>query len=390
MRFRSFVSVKHTYFESAGTPEAEMVRYLRGKALSILYIRHPFPDATRIPPNTTAVEYGSDGRVIREFTAPAVRGNDLLFYLKDCILSVWYVLRTGRVYDIYVGSDNLNTFAGIVLRALGRVRRVVYYVIDFSPARFPGRLMNAVYQAVNRFCCYHADVIWNVSPAMIGGRERIGIRRERSAPQITVPLGCDYARIRGIAAGEHDPHALVYFGALRGEHGPGLVLEALPRMLREAPDIRVVFAGGGELEERLKTRAAELGIAERVRFAGFIPSDEEAYRVLSGCGLALATYPPDDHTYKRYCDPGKVKIYLACGLPVLITDVPAIARELAEKGAGVIVEYSPEALAEAALRIFRDPEGYRRMRERALAVAREYDWDAVWSRTFEEMERIFS
>ena len=104
MRFHSFVSVKHTYFESAGTPEAEMVRYLRGKALSILYIRHPFPDASRIPPNTTAVEYGSDGRVVREFTAPAVRGNDLLFYLKDCILSVWYVLRTGRVYDLYVLS----------------------------------------------------------------------------------------------------------------------------------------------------------------------------------------------------------------------------------------------------------------------------------------------
>jgi glycosyltransferase involved in cell wall biosynthesis len=379
-----------------------MVRFLRGKAASILSIRHPFPDATRIPLNTTAVEYGPDGRIIREFTAPAVRGNDLLFYLKDCILSVWYVLRTGRVYDLYVGSDNLNTLAGIILRALGRVRRVAYYVIDFTPIRFPGRLMNALYQAVNRFCCYHTDVIWNVSPAMIGGREAIGIRRDRSAPQITVPLGCDYAHIRRIAAGEHDPRTLVYFGSLRGEHGPGLALEALPRILREEPDARVVFAGGGELEERLKTRAAELGVAERVRFAGFIASDEEAYRLLSGCGLALATYPPDDHngpqtcakhkpgypTYKRYCDPGKVKIYLACGLPVLMTDVPAVARELAEKGAGVIVGYSPDALAETVLRIFRDPEGYRRMRERALAMAREYDWEAVWERTFAETEKI--
>ena len=82
-----------------------------------------------------------------------------------------------------------------------------------------------------------------------------------------------------------------------------------------------------------------------------------------------------------------MKIYLACGLPVFMTDVPAVARELAEKGAGVVVEHSPQALAEAVLRIFRDPEGYRRMRERALAAAREYDWDAVWERTFAETEK---
>jgi glycosyltransferase involved in cell wall biosynthesis len=388
MVFRSVVTVKHTYFESAGTPEAEMIRFLRGKAESILSISHPFPDATRIPPNTIAVEYGPDGEVTRRFTAPAIRGNDLLFYLKDGILSLWYVLRTGRVYDLYAGSDNLNTFAGILLRMLGRVRRVAYYVIDFTPVRFRGKLMNAVYQAVNRFCCYHADFIWNVSPAMIAGRESIGIRESRSAPQLTVPLGCDYARIRKYASEAHDPHALVYFGTLRDEHGPGLAIEALPLILLDVPDAALVYAGGGELEGVLKARAEELGVAERVRFLGFVPSDEEVYRVLSGSGLALATYPPDDHTYKRFCDPGKVKIYLACGLPVLATDVPAVARELASKGAGAIVAYTPESLAEAAVRIFRDQEGYRAMCGRALDMAREYDWDTIWQRVFEETGKI--
>ena len=78
---KSIVSVKHTYFESAGTPEAEMVRFLKGQAASILYIRHPFPDASQIPLNTTMVEYGPDGNVISEMAAPAVHGNALLFYL---------------------------------------------------------------------------------------------------------------------------------------------------------------------------------------------------------------------------------------------------------------------------------------------------------------------
>lgn len=385
----SFVSVKHTYFESAGTPEAEMVRFLRGRASSILYIRHPFSDARNIPLNTTAVEYGPDGGVLREITAPLVRGNALLFYLKDCILSVWYVLRSGKTYDLYAGSDNLNSLAGLVLRMMGRVRRVAFYVIDFTPVRFPGRLMNGIYQAINRLCCSHADVIWNVSPAMIGGRESIGIRRSGSAPQITVPLGCDFDTIRAETAENADLHAIAYFGALRGEHGPGLILEALPAILKETPDARIVFAGDGELREQLERRAEELGVSARVRFTGFVASDREVYRILKGCGLAVATYPPDDNTYKRFCDPGKVKIYLACGLPVLITDVPAVALEIDAKEAGIIVEHSPSALADSVTALFRDPDRHARMRGQAVALASEYTWDSIWERTFREMDRLF-
>ena len=90
--------MKHTYFESAGTPEAELVRYLQGKASSILYVRHPFPDAVQIPLNTTVVEYDSDGKIVRELTAPYVpqKGwNTLLFYIKDLIFSIYYVIRSG-------------------------------------------------------------------------------------------------------------------------------------------------------------------------------------------------------------------------------------------------------------------------------------------------------
>ncbi|MBN1291348.1 MAG: glycosyltransferase [Candidatus Latescibacteria bacterium] len=382
---KSIVSVKHTYFESAGTPEAELIRYLRGKASSILYVRHPFPDAVQIPLNTTVVEYDSDGKIIHEITAtsiPPKECNALLFYIKDLIFSIYYVIRSGRKYDLYIGSDNLNTLAGLILRKIGRVRRVVYYVIDFSPVRFPGRFLNAVYQYINKLCCYHADVIWNVSEAMIAGRENIGIQKEKSAPQITVPLGCMFDSIHRKPLSEIDRFSIVYFGALRPEHGPGLILEALPEILKVYPEANVVFAGGGELKNSLENRAETLGITDNVRFTGFLATDEDVYNVLIGCGLALATYPADDTTYKKYCDPGKVKIYLACGLPVLITDVPAVAREIKEKGAGVIVEHDPVKLAETVCGIFADEERYEHMRKRAVDMAAEYQWETIWERTF--------
>jgi glycosyltransferase involved in cell wall biosynthesis len=245
--------------------------------------------------------------------------------------------------------------------------------------------MNSLYQRINKLACYHADIIWNVSPRMEEGREEIGIRRDRSAPQLTVPLGCSFSVIRRRSSLEAHPGEIVYFGSLRGEHGPGLIIEALPEILRRVPGVRVTFVGDGELRSVLERRAEELGVGDQVRFTGYVESGEEVYDILAASGLALATYPSGGDTYKTWSDPGKVKIYLASGLPILITDVPPIAREIEQRGAGIIVDEDPTVLAQAVADIVSDRESYVRMRENAIALGAEYDWDAIWKRTFDAM-----
>jgi glycosyltransferase involved in cell wall biosynthesis len=389
VRGRSFAVVKHTYYESPGLPETELVRWLSARSAdAILYIRHPFPDASRIPPTTTVVDITDGGEDIRTLTAPHIPGPSVVRYAADVLLSVWYVLRAGRRFDLYVGADNLNAFAGIILRMLGRVRRVVFYVIDFTPERFANPLLNTIYRWINRFACHHADVIWNVSERMIEGREETGISRTRSAPQITVPLGCRFGIVRRRPTGEISPRDIAYFGDLREEHGPGLIIEALPVIAASEPEVHVHIIGDGPLRETLEARAIELGVAERVIFHGFVKSDEAAYRILTGCGLALATYPPTSGTYKTYSDPGKVKIYLAAGLPILITDVPPIARTIADRSAGVLVPYDPAGLSEAITALISDRARYDTLRENAVVLGSEFDWDAIWERTFAAMEEI--
>ena len=383
---KAFIIVKHTYYESSGTPEAELVRFLRGHASSILYIRHPFSDSSQIPLNTTVVEYGPDGEIKNTITAPLVRGNNILFYIKDFIFSIYYVIKSGRRYDIYIGSDNLNSIAGLFLRAIGRASKVAYYVIDFTPVRFHNKAMNTIYQAINKICCYHADYIWNVSDAMIAGRERIGIHRDKSAQQITVPLGCSFDSIPKKDIHDVNPYNIVYFGTLRAEHGPGMIIEALPEIVKKEPKVRVIFAGDGELKKEMVSRSEELDVSQHVHFTGFIDSGEEVYRILTSCALALATYPGVGDTYKLYSDPGKVKIYLACGLPVLITDVPPIAKTINERGAGKVIEHNPSFLAKTVLNIFSNFEMYKQMREQAISLAAEFDWDVIWRRTFAEMD----
>ena len=50
------------------------------------------------------------------------------------------------------------------------------------------------------------------------------------------------------------------------------VLRAAPRLVEKAPDSRLLFVGDGILRESLERLAAELGVADRVTFAGLVPA----------------------------------------------------------------------------------------------------------------------
>jgi glycosyltransferase involved in cell wall biosynthesis len=100
-------------------------------------------------------------------------------------------------------------------------------------------------------------------------------------------------------------------------------------------------------------------------------------RILAAGSVAVAPYDTEIDSFTRFADPGKLKVYLAAGLPIVLTDVPPNARALADAGAAELCAFSPAALADAIERVLASPELWRRRREAALRTAREYDWPAV-------------
>ena len=64
---------------------------------------------------------------------------------------------------------------------------------------------------------------------------------------------------------------------------------------------------------------------EHIKFLGYLEHDD-LLRHLPFCGIALASYSDDPDSITYYADPTKPKGYLACGLPVVITNVPWIAE----------------------------------------------------------------
>ena len=78
---------------------------------------------------------------------------------------------------------------------------------------------------------------------------------------------------------------LLTVGRLQRRKGQDLVLRAMAA-LPSRPELRYVIVGGGEEEESLKRLAGELGVADRVVFAGKVP-DEELPAYYAACDVFL-------------------------------------------------------------------------------------------------------
>jgi glycosyltransferase involved in cell wall biosynthesis len=297
-------------------------------------------------------------------------------WLRDAVFIWRQAWRYANRRTMYIGINALNAAVGIWLRRFGRVRSVVYYVIDYTPRRFASGALNWLYQRVCRFAARNADAVWNLSERMRVVHAGFGTRPKRN---LLVPVGVQADAVRLVPEREMARRRLVVVSALFESKGVQLAIDAL----RQLPDAQLAVVGTGPYEEALRARAQEQGVADRVEFLGLMDHDR-LFRYLPTCGVALAPYRPDADSYTYYADPTKPKEYLACGLPVVITRVPWVAELIARGPMGLAIEYDEEQLAAACRRLLTDDAFWRTCRENALAYARSLDWTRIFAQALKE------
>jgi glycosyltransferase involved in cell wall biosynthesis len=358
-----------THYYATG-PALDLEAYLQPLTGELLFIAHPlFADGGP----SYARRYQA-GRLTQTRKQPAPR------HPGRFVTDLWRTLHwVDGDWDLFIAGDPLLALAGLWLRRGRRVRRLVLYSIDYSPRRFSNPVLNRIYHGIDRLASQSADVVWNVSAAIETARRARDGRA--AAPQVVVPLGTYFDRIPRATSAPPTPR-LAFLGHLLEKQGLQLVIEALPSIRRRLPAVTLLVLGDGPYRAALERQSADLGVGEAVEFAGFIDDHREVERRLAGCTLGLAPYVPDPESFSHFADPGKIKTYLACGLPVIVTDVPPIARLLEERGAGRIVPYEPAALEETIIEYLSEPQRLEQARAAAIELGAEYAWDRVFAEAF--------
>lgn len=318
-----------------------------------------------------------------------IPGPYTLNFLKDFFLTIYWGITAGAVYDIGIGANNLNTLSLIVLKKLGKIKKVIFMCIDYSPNRYDNPILDYIYHWIDRVCCYHADIIWNSSGRMNEARVKNGVDSKRIVHTIVMPDGSNFDYRKRLPISRIDRNLIIYAGHMRPVMGVELILDAYKEVLKTFPAAKILLIGDGPELEKYKAYAKALGLGNKARFTGFLKKHIDVDNLLRNGAIGLALFAPDKSSYEYYSDVGKPKAYLAAGLPVIITRVPEIADIIEQVKAGIVINYSKEDLVQALRYLLTDDKMYRSLRTNAIWLSKKYLWSNIFMQTYTQTFSYF-
>ncbi|MFB6235793.1 MAG: glycosyltransferase family 4 protein [Halopenitus sp.] len=173
---------------------------------------------------------------------------------------------------------------------------------------------------------------------------------------------------------------ILYAGALDGLKGLSDLIEASETIISENPECKFIIAGDGPMRPQLESAVNEKGLADSFEFLGFIEQSElvDLYR------FSTLFVNPSYHEAL----PMALREAMACGTPVIATDVPGNNEIITDGHNGVLVPpAAPEELAGAILSLLGDRETMNEMRiEGRATITAEFSWDTIT----DQFEQIFT
>jgi glycosyltransferase involved in cell wall biosynthesis/tetratricopeptide (TPR) repeat protein len=269
---------------------------------------------------------------------------------------------------LLAGTPSLNGSVGRALSAAAQIP-FVYDVRGFPEmtwAALKGGAESELYRLrreAETGCCAEADAVITTSETMKSELVGRGIdpRKVTVVPHVVDPhrysprapdeaLARSYGLDRGFVVGS--------VTSLTDYEGIDDLLRAVAQA-RADEDVRALVVGDGPARTGLQSLAAELGIEDAVVFTGRVAQHRvvEHYALLDVFAL-----PRRDIEVCRTVTPLKPFEAMAMGIPVIASDLPALAEPLTQSGGGMLVPAgSEQALTAAILQLARDAPTRQRL-----------------------------
>ncbi|MGB2601644.1 MAG: glycosyltransferase family 4 protein [Candidatus Omnitrophota bacterium] len=162
-------------------------------------------------------------------------------------------------------------------------------------------------------------------------------------------------------------------------YGIDLFIKALPEVLRSEPLARVILIGAGPEEERLRGMVADNGLGDVVHFAGTVDN------------IKIPEYlkAADVYVSSSLSDGTSISLLeaFACGLPVVVNDVPAVMEWVRDGENGFITKIGDtEEFSQNIKNLLADPGLRKKMGENNLKVVSE---KGDWEKNFDVLHGIY-
>ncbi len=282
----------------------------------------------------------------------------------------------GKADVIHIQTPFAAHYAGVqAARALKRPVLATYHTLfeeyfqHYAPLA-PAPMLRGIARGVSKSQCNALDAVVAPSTVMRERLQEYGVTRPIHVVPTGIPLarfsGGDRARFRqGHGIAEDRPVAL-YVGRVAHEKNLVFLLDAFARAVRQRSNLLLLVTGEGPALGDLRTKVAEQGLEDNVRFLGYLDRRNE----LPDCYAAADAFVFASTTETQ----GLVLLEaMAQGLPVIGLAAMG-AKDILSPNLGCMTPLAEvDSFADAIVRLMKDPD----LRARLSREAREYA--VTWS-----------
>jgi len=253
-----------------------------------------------------------------------------------------------------------------------------------------GSLRYRATRAIETFALRHADAVTTICEGL---RSDIIARGIPESKVTVIPNAVDIENFKDMPErnealasklGLTDKWVLGFIGSFYAYEGLHLLIEALPKILKTAPETRVLLVGGGPQEERLKGLAQQRGVADKVIFTGRVPHSE----VSKYYGLIdILVYPRISIRLTELVTPLKPLEAMAQRKMLIASDIGGHRELIRDGDTGILFRAGDAAgLTEAALSTLANREKWPHQLERARKFVED---ERSWARSVANYERVY-
>ncbi len=247
-------------------------------------------------------------------------------------------------------------WAGIpVVMFMHQLAREVWWYESAFPLNAVGFLAEPIYLR-----CYRSVPVVTVSASTRDDLKRFGLR----GPITVIPEGLEPAS-HVTVKGTSEPTAL-YVGRLTPSKRVADIILAFAKFCESVPSARLRLIGDGPSSyvAKLRKLAVDRGVADRVHFLGRVAAPQKHQEMASAYMLLVASVREGWGLVVTEAN--------SFGAPAVAYDVPGLRDSIRNGDTGLLVHPSPDALAAAMVRLWREPDLHQRLASAGM----------VWSSTF--------
>lgn len=300
----------------------------------------------------------------------------------------WRELRAHDAVSIHLPQVEAAFVTGLA-RLAGHKPSLTYHCdLEMPPSVWYGRAVDWVTHWNNILACKLADTIVAYTQDF-ADHSRVLARFAGSSklrvilPPVVIPEPTKGgARALRDRYGLNDRPVIGFAARFAYEKGAGYLLNAIPRLLAEYPDIHILFAGPylgvlgetvwGELQPLVKKYQSYL------TFLGTL-NPEQMADFFAACDVITVASINNTESF------GLVQVEaFMCGTPAVATNLPGVRQPVTMTGMGEVVPVADaQGLAEGILKVLRDPQRYKKPRAEIMDTF-------SMARTVSEYEKLFA